>query len=83
MPNADADVDSDLPPVTNPDVSQRRARNLNVAISNSGLNVGTKICDPTRGGDRASGVSSGLQLNDEAHSRTRDNDKVARTCSKR
>ncbi len=44
VPNADASATLTCIKVTNPDVST--PRKLNVAISNSGFNVGTKLCDP-------------------------------------
>lgn len=45
VPNADATSTLTCLKVTNPDVSAG-VRNLNVAISNTGLQMGTKICDP-------------------------------------
>ena len=44
VPNVDASATLTCIKVTNPNVST--PRRLNVAISNSGLNVGTKLCDP-------------------------------------
>jgi len=45
VPNADASSTLTCLKVTNPDVPSG-ARNLNVAISSTGMGIGTKMCDP-------------------------------------
>jgi type IV fimbrial biogenesis protein FimT len=46
VPNTDATSTLTCLKVTNTDVPNSSIRNLNVAISSTGIGVGTKVCDP-------------------------------------
>jgi type IV fimbrial biogenesis protein FimT len=58
VPNADASSTLTCLKVTNPDVSSG-ARNLNVAISSTGMGIGTKLCDPNVAATEPQGCPAG------------------------